>query len=172
VKQAIKKKTRTREHILADLSINYAERFVLLCGFSAERVSHDYGYDLIVVTYNDSGEVENGQIYVQIKATDRLKLSRDGKTISVRVSRRDLAHWLREPYPVILIVYDGRNDLAFWLYVQAYFESRPSREMFSSEEVAIRIPASQRLNRRAVKKLARYKDRILEQVGGWIHHHG
>ena len=31
-------KMRTRAHVLADLSINYVERQVLLCGFSVDRV--------------------------------------------------------------------------------------------------------------------------------------
>ena len=31
----IRAKTRTREHVLSDLSINYVERQILLCGFSA-----------------------------------------------------------------------------------------------------------------------------------------
>ena len=36
-------KRRTRAHVLADLSINHVERHVLLCGFSVDRVEHDYG---------------------------------------------------------------------------------------------------------------------------------
>jgi hypothetical protein len=67
------KKTRTREHVIADLGVNHVERQVLLCGFSVERIEHDYGVDLLVFTYNAGGEVENGEIRLQIKATDRVK---------------------------------------------------------------------------------------------------
>ncbi len=48
-------KRRTRAHVLADLSINHVERQVLLCGFSVDRVQHDYGYDLTMATYSDTG---------------------------------------------------------------------------------------------------------------------
>ena len=44
------RKMRTRGHVLADLSINHVERQVLRCGFSADRVQHDYGYDLTMAT--------------------------------------------------------------------------------------------------------------------------
>jgi hypothetical protein len=66
-------KKRTREHIIADLSSNFVERQVLLCGFTAERVYFDYGIDLTIRTYNQDGEVEDGFIFVQLKATENLK---------------------------------------------------------------------------------------------------
>lgn len=39
------KKKRPREHIIADLSVNYVKRWVFLCGYSVERIEHDYGFD-------------------------------------------------------------------------------------------------------------------------------
>src|SRR6185437_14889557 len=98
-------KTRTRGHVLADLSINHVERQILLCGFSVDRVQHDYGYDLTMSTYrDDTGEFEPGLIFIQVKATDRLPQLADGRTIPWLVSRRDLKLWLAEKYPVILVV--------------------------------------------------------------------
>jgi hypothetical protein len=86
--------------VLADLSINHVERQVLLCGFSVDRVQHDYGYDLTVATHNDAGEIEPGAVYLQVKATDRLPRLAGGATIPWLVSRRDLRLWLEEVYPV------------------------------------------------------------------------
>jgi hypothetical protein len=51
-------KLRTREHVLAELGINHVEHQVLLCGFSIDRVQHDYGYDLTRATYSATGEFE------------------------------------------------------------------------------------------------------------------
>jgi hypothetical protein len=70
-RQRLRAKTRTRQHIIADLSFNHFERHVLECGHIAEPVWHDYGYDVIVFTYTAQGELEPGQILVQLKATDR-----------------------------------------------------------------------------------------------------
>ena len=35
-----------------------------------ERVIHDYGIDLLLFTYDQSGEVENGEIRIQVKASE------------------------------------------------------------------------------------------------------
>ena len=37
------RKRRTREHIIADLSVNHMERFALRCGFVLNRFYFDYG---------------------------------------------------------------------------------------------------------------------------------
>lgn len=55
-----RKKRRTREHVIADLSANHVERHALLCGYSVERCLHDYGIDLVITTYDTQGNVENG----------------------------------------------------------------------------------------------------------------
>ena len=52
------RKLRTREHVLADLSVNYVERQILLRGFAVNRMDTDYGIDLLMRTCNDHGEPE------------------------------------------------------------------------------------------------------------------
>ena len=94
------KKRRTRQHVIAELSANHVERYALLCGYSVERVEHDYGIDLILFTYDDNGEIENGQIFIQLKATDSLRVLGDQETISFSVERSDLE--LRVPNAVRL----------------------------------------------------------------------
>jgi hypothetical protein len=75
-------KTRTREHVLADLSINHVERQLLLSDCSSQHIYDDYGYDMIVSSFNAGGEIESGIVCIQVKATDNLPLLADGKTIS------------------------------------------------------------------------------------------
>ena len=43
---------RTREHIIADLSVNFVERQVLLAGHTIERWYSDYGIDQVISTYD------------------------------------------------------------------------------------------------------------------------
>ena len=59
-----------RQHIIADLSVNHIERQILRCGCSVERIQHDYGIDLVLFSYDARSEIEPGQIYMQLKATD------------------------------------------------------------------------------------------------------
>jgi hypothetical protein len=116
---------RTREHVIADLSINHVERQALLCGSSVERIQHDYGVDLFVLTYDRHGQRENGEILFQVKATDRLRFRAGGQAVAYRVEASDLRSWLREPMPVILVLYDARKEVGYWLYLQAHFEDQP-----------------------------------------------
>ena len=156
-------KTRTRQHVIADLSVNFVERQVLVCGHALQRVQYDYGYDMIMFTYNQAGEVEPGMVYFQAKATDQLPLLRDGKTISWPVSRRDLKLWLNETFPVILIVYDGAADKGYWLDVQAYFAER-ARDLFAAgDSVRLHIPTRNRLQRRSVQTIVDHKRRVHQQ---------
>ena len=53
-----------------------------------------------MTTFSGDGQRESGQVYFQLKATDNMKLSKDGRSIAVRIERGDLKLWLREPYPV------------------------------------------------------------------------
>ena len=163
----VRGKTRTREHVLADLSINHVERQALLCGFSVERVQHDYGYDLTMATYNHRGEFEPGGVYMQVKAGDRLHSLTGTRAISWPISRRDLKLWLAETYPVILIVYDGLKDKAHWLHVQTYDFAGHAPGLFSGEgNVHVRVPLGNRLDSRGIRDIARIKNEIHRRVRG------
>lgn len=158
-------KTRTRQHVIADLAVNHLERHILRGGHTAERVRYDYGYDLIVNTFNEQGEAEPGAIYFQIKATDSLPLLKDGKTITWPVSRRDLKLWLNESDLVMLVVYDARRERAFWVYVREYFASGPTSGLFrAGEMVQLHIPIRNMVNSRSVRRWVRWKNELLKQV--------
>ena len=163
----VRGKTRTREHVLADLSINHVERQVLRCGFSVDRVQHDYGYDLSMATYNQAGEYEPGGVYIQVKATERLPRIAGGETISWRFSRSDLKLWLEEAYPVILVVYDGQNDSAYWVHIQSYILDRRTPHLFGGgETIAVHLSIGSRLNPSAIRVIARDKNAIHKRIRG------
>jgi len=166
------RKRRTRSHVIADLSANHVERFALLCGYSVERIAHDYGIDLILFTYDANGEIDSGQVFLQLKATDAPLLLADGVTISFTVERSDLELWLNEPMPVILVVYDASADRARWLYVQACFEARPDFDpnRFDSQTLTVHLPPSNVLDTSALRLFAGFRDDVLRQVQGIIHH--
>jgi hypothetical protein len=158
----VRAKTRTREHIIADMSFNYLESWVLQCGYVVEPIRNDYGYDAYLHTFDENGELEPGRVLLQIKATNHLKVLKDGKTVSAAVDRRDLKVWLREPAPVIFVVYDAVGRRAFWLNVQEYFKRVRTKDLFSkSGNLSVRIPMSNRINQRAIRQFARLRDACL-----------
>src|SRR4051812_370334 len=87
------RKRRTRQHVIADLAVNYVERHVLRCGYVVERMQSDYGVDLTLFTYDGNGLAENGEVYLQVKATDRVD-TRAGGEIALPIERGDLEWWL------------------------------------------------------------------------------
>jgi hypothetical protein len=164
------RKRRTREHVLADLSVNHVERQVLLCGFVAERVTHDYGIYLELFTFNKRGEIEEGKILVQLKATDHFELRSAQTTFPIRIDRSDLVLWLAQPMPVILMVYDARKEKAYWLYVQSHFQRLKDFNLFSAgQRVTVQIPVANVLTTSAIRRFARYRNRVLEQMRKVIH---
>jgi hypothetical protein len=159
------RKRRTREHIIADLSVHHVEGHVLRCGWIVERTTHDYGIDLLLITFNRNGEFEEDWVLLQIKASDRLRIRRGQRTLSFRIDRRDLVHWLGQLMPVILIVYDARRDVAYWLYVQNYFRRLKGFKLFSvGKSVTVRVPTGQVLDTAAVRKFRHFRDRIRAQI--------
>jgi len=166
----VTRKRRTREHIIADLSVHHVEGHILRCGWVSERLAHDYGIDLQLLTFNREGEVEAGRIFLQLKASDRLRLRSAQKTFSFRLDRRDLVHWMAQEMPVILIVFDARKDMAYWLYVQSYFRRLKGFSLFTAgQTVTVHLLTANVLTPATVRKFARFRDRVLSQMSEVIH---
>ncbi len=165
------KKIRTRDHVIADLSVNYVERFALLNNYSVEIFVKDYGYDLNIYTYSDKGEIETCNIYMQLKATDKIKLIRKNRFASFSIDKRDLNLWLEEPMPCILVLYDAINNKAYWSYLQATLENHPSFDINNvKERYSINIPVSNRINKSSLKRFRSFKVKVLDQIKGKISH--
>jgi hypothetical protein len=164
------RKRRTRQHVLADLSVNHVERHVLRCGWTVERMVHDYGIDLELFTFDKTGAVQEGTVQMQLKATERLRRRPGGATFPFRVQRSDLGFWLAQPMPVLLILYEARKDTAYWLYVQSYFRSQTEFNLFAAAKtITVGVPVANVVTPAAVRRFARFRDRILEQIRKVIH---
>jgi hypothetical protein len=155
---------RTREHIIADLSVNFVERQALLAGHTVERWVRDYGIDLVISTYDADGEPEAGSIFVQLKATDRLKTVNGGRFIPLRIERAHLRRWLLEPMPVILIVYNAPSNRAYWLHVQTEFVGAAKfRASVGSATLTIQIPISQKVNQAAIRQFRQLEQAVVDR---------
>jgi uncharacterized protein DUF4365 len=72
------RKRRTRKHIIADMSFYCLGYLIVRCGFTFEANQRaDYGYDGSVFTFDAQGQIENSYIFIQLKATDNIKMSHD-----------------------------------------------------------------------------------------------
>ncbi len=158
------RKQRTRQHVIADVSVNHVERFILDAGHTAQRLSSDYGYDLMMSTFDEKGYVEAGLVYFQCKAMEALDPS--GEDYVYDLDIRDYNLWIREKMPVILILFDASRRRAHWLAVQLYFDDRARRPKKGAKSVRIRVPKSQVVNRRAIAKMRELKGAAINQEEG------
>jgi hypothetical protein len=94
------------------------------------------------------GSVENGEVRFQVKATDDLKVSRG--IIRCRVETADVHYWYWEDSPFVLVVYDAKNDRAYWLYLRAYVDKHPRLLESDQSTVTVRIPMRNKVTLRAV----------------------
>jgi hypothetical protein len=159
------RKRRTRAHIIADLSVNHVEKRVLQCGWIVQRFSPDYGFDLMMTTFNRRGEIENGDVRLQIKATDSIKMIARRQAIAVRVEWRDRVYWLNEPLPVILVIYDATTDCAWWVYLNQALRAE-GRAGAKTAKLTISVPLANVLNTDAVRRFRKFRDSALASPGG------
>jgi len=146
-----RRKRRTREHVIEDLSENYLERRVLLKGHLLRRPDRDYGVDVTMFHFSDDGQIENGEVRFQLKATESLQVINEGSVISFPIKTGDLHFWALELYPFILVVFDVKEDKAFWLDIQDYVNFRPDVLDPGRETVNVHIPVSNKLNVQAIE---------------------
>jgi len=164
-------KQRTRKHIIASQSVNHVEKFIYDKGYTAERVESDYGYDLIVSTYDEAGCVEPGFILLQLKATDRIRRIENDTYVSFTISTKDYRNWTAEGYPVFLIVYDSINRKAYWLYIQKYFKEDKTRApKAGATTVRLRIPVGNEMSEPTVDYMRARKTASIASFTPGIHH--
>jgi hypothetical protein len=150
------RKRRTRQHVIADQSVNHVERFIIDSGHTAQRMEKDYGYDLILFTFDEHGYTEPDSLPLQLKAAESLQAQ--GSAYVFRLDIRDYNLWMAERMPVILILFDASRRKAYWLDVQRYFRDRGTRRpRENAKSVRVRVPRRQVVNRRAIATLRTLK---------------
>ena len=161
------RKQRTRQHIIADLSVNYVERIIFEEGYSVESPASDYGYDLVMKTHDSDGFIEAGTVYIQLKSSDNLVHSNGIYSFDMDI--RDYNLWRAELMPVVLILFDAIARRAYWLPVQQYFRENPTRRPRpGAKTIRVHVARRQSINRRALRKMRLAKDKINNRIPGGV----
>jgi hypothetical protein len=150
------RKQRTRQHVIADLSVHHVEGFILEEGHTAQRLGSDYGYDLMMNTFDPAGYAEPWPVYFQLKAMEALRLA--GTVYVFDLDIRDYNLWIREEILVVLVLFDARRRRAFWICVQKYFGENPvGQRKKGTKTIRVRIPKQNVFNRLAVNTIREMK---------------
>lgn len=146
------RKRRTRQHVIADLSVHHVMGFILEEGHTAQQLSSDYGYDLIMWTFDPNGYMDPGEVYFQVKASEALERSESEFVFDADI--RDLNQWMMERMPVVFVLFDATSNRAYWLHVQDYLRRSGGRTpRQEAKTLRIRVPKKQRFRRRAVSRI-------------------
>ena len=158
-----------RKHVIADMSLHHLAYIIVSCTFTVEITRADYGYDLSIFTYDTSGQYENGNIFVQLKATDTLKVDQGTSEVRFRISKRDILTWESEPFPAYLVVFDARNAKAYSIYLQKYLgEHGVSSSTMKQASVEVRLPGTE-VNTGTIQDWRTDKNAALMQMGAVRH---
>jgi hypothetical protein len=151
------RKIRTRQHIIEDLGFNHVEKQILVTGYVMNRTyQNDYGYDGTINTFNERGEAENLYVFFQLKSTDNIQKSDKKSSFVFDLSKRDLELWLYNSNPVILLLYDAQEDVAYYADLQAYFEKNKEVLKKVRKFVRVYIPQNAIFNTTAVQGLRKF----------------
>jgi hypothetical protein len=142
--------------VIADQSINYVERFIIDEGHTTQRLTPDYGFDLILFTYDDQGYAEPGMAFLQLKASETL--TRSGSYYVYDLDIRDYNLWMLGDTPVFLVLFDATRRRAYWLHVQPYFWNDAARQpKKGAKTVRVYVPRRQAISRRGVAAMRELK---------------
>jgi hypothetical protein len=129
------------------------------------HVTSDYGYDAFIFTFDGRGRIENGLVYVQLKATDKLRLSADRRRVLYSISTRDIRLWQDEFMPVYLVLYDANANVAYWVYLQQYLVRRRIRAArLNTNSLTIEIEVSTTLSTATIRTWRDDKRKAIAQI--------
>ena len=147
-------KLRTRQQIIEDLALNHIERQILLSGNVLKRKGDiEYDYDGAIVTFDEEGQINNLSLMVQLKSTDGIQLSPKKAGFDVDLSKQDLERWLSTETPVLLILYDAQQDIAYFTDLQTYFNENGHLLKNVRKFVTISLSPSWIFNKAAILEL-------------------
>jgi hypothetical protein len=154
-------KRRTRAHIIEELSLNYLERKVLGRGHQLVPASkREYGWDATMFHFSPGvGEIENGEVRFQLKATDHLNEAKS--FVTCQIASKDLRYWYWEAQrlPFVLVLYDARRNRAFWVDIRSYIDDRQLDIEETQQQITVRIPAKNtvidRFRKMSLSRIAR-----------------
>ncbi len=163
---------RTKEHVNASKSHNFIEKFFIDKGHVVDRPGADYGYDVLVTTFDARGYAESGDIRLQLKAGDRFDYVGKGAFISYKVEMKHCNLWVEEVMPVFLVLYDATQHRAYWVDIQEYFSDPTKRPKPNADSVKIRVPVANVFTDATVDHARGRKAAILVSVKRMVAHHG
>jgi hypothetical protein len=162
------RKRRTREHVIEEMSVNFLERKILERGHMLVRApQREYGWDATMFHFSpETGEIENGEVRIQLKATDHLDYGREFATC--RIQTKDLRYWYWEDQqiPFVVVLYDAQRHRGFWVAVREYVDQWRLDLDHEQRTVDLHIPWANRVTLRTIDRFRKLSLARMERERG------
>ena len=152
------RKRYTHRHFIELLGFNHVEKQALLAGCTWQRYVSNTNYNGFLQTYAEDGKIEGGRINVQLKSTDKINRAKKTGEILFNLSIKDLEAWLNRFTMVLLVLYDAKNDMAYFVELDSYFQTHREALRKVNKFVRVHIPVANVFTPEAVKHLRTIKN--------------
>ncbi|MBA7469482.1 Photosystem I assembly protein Ycf3 [subsurface metagenome] len=158
---------RTNEHVKEGISINFVEGVVVHKGWTCQkRGGTEYGIDIDVEIFEK--KKPTGMVFcMQVKSTDSLMIEQN--SISYDVEIKNLNYWFRHTDPIVFLIYDKKNNKAYWDFVKNIIKELNSRKVDwqkNKKSVRIKIPTANIFNSQGLDKVKQVIQRYRDDISG------
>lgn len=145
----------SKNTFLGNYGVNFVkmncEKNNILCESLSEN---DYGEDIScdICIGRENGIIRTNMMFrIQVKTTEKINsegyIRKTKKGISFSLERNHLEYWNSTFYPVVLILVDKQNEIAYWDFpIKQYKEG-------TSETISVIIPEAQRFDDIGINKI-------------------
>lgn len=144
---------RPSTHVIASKAVTTVASIIAEAGFAVERVTSDYGEDLLVQTAH-AGQMDANRLWFQVKGTEHIERFRraDG-SILYPFAMDHLRRWIRSSDPVLVVLWDVENSRGYWAWPMA--QVPPWRgEMDNRQQMSLTLEGENEFDAAAVRDLA------------------
>lgn len=137
---------------IEDLGISFVHKQVAKMGFFfRDQPKHDFGIDAHIETADTSGRGSGRNIAVQIKSGSSYINRGQESTIVHYTDERHIRYWAGHSLPTLLVVYDPKQEIAWWCDVKAYVSRHPS--LLSRGPYKVVLPSTQQFSEESKQDL-------------------
>jgi len=116
---------RVWQHEIEDISESQLTEVFSRAYAVVERLRHDYGEDLYARPFLN-GKPTGDDFFIQLKGTDNIKQYRlqSEAELSYSIGLANLKQWSSFTIPVIVVLWDTKNRISYWLHIQPFIQDR------------------------------------------------
>lgn len=122
--------------------------------WSINKQNEDYGIDLEIMIF-ENHKSTNISFSCQLKSTDNIE-TQNG-FIKYSIDTEHLYDFFKQSRPFIFIIYDNKNDNAYWLIIQTYIWdilSKTKPDWNLQKTITLEIPIENKINNKESVKMA------------------